>query len=572
MTILLTSTIELRPIIFGLLGGLGIFLFGIYIMGEAIKSLAGDKMKTIIEKLTSNPFKGLLVGIFVTGLLQSSSGTTALTISLVRAGLMSLPQSIGIIMGANIGTTVTAFLIGLKISEFAPLFIGVGAVMLFFFRNKKLNTYGSAILGFGLLFLGMEMMGAELKVLTKEETFHNFMLQFSDRPLLAVLAGAGLTALVQSSSATTGIVQSLRSSGSLELDGAIPMLLGNNIGTTITAVLAAIGGSIAAKRASIFHVLFNVFGAVLFLILLNPYTKVVKFISNATNATDEMTIAIAHIIFNVTVAILLIWFVKQMEALVRKLVPGEDKFSGEFSEDLFNETIVAESPVLALEGSKKAILHMSSIVEQMLVITHDYSKTNNGKDKEEGKQLETIINALDRKIHDYLIKITPYVDEDQSKVLSKYLDVIRDLERIGDHCENLIEVSEYIYENKGIITEEAWVDLDEMFNTVKLMLQKAIYVIETSDHKTSNELIEIEQSVDRLEKKARKRHTIRVNDGVCTSETGINFVELLSNLERIGDHCCNIAEYTLNEEYYVVIDEPEFDLSQYRPVSKTNKK
>lgn len=558
----LSATINLEPIIFGLIGGLGIFLYGIYIMGESLKVLAGDKMKTIIEQLTSNPFKGLIVGTLVTGLLQSSSGTTALAISLVRAGLMTLPQSIGIIMGANIGTTVTAFLIGLKISHYAPVFIGIGAFLLFFMRNKKANTYGMAILGFGLLFFGMDMMGAELKALAKEDVFTDFMLQFGKKPLLAVLSGAGLTALVQSSSATTAIVQSLYGSEAIDLRGAIPMLFGNNIGTTITAILAAIGGSLAARRASAFHVLFNVLGAILFLLILNPYYNLVVYLADVTDASQEMTIAYAHIIFNFTMAFILIWFVKQLEWLIKKIIPGEDKIVGDFNEEMLNETLIEESPILALESAKKAILHMGNVVKQMMVETLGYAKEKSTKRMDEAKQLETIINALDRKIHDYLIKITPYVDELHSKVLSKYLDTIRDLERIGDHCENILEVYEYIYDNKGELTEDAIIDFDEMYQTVSDMLDKSLLIIKDNDKNLSTEIIEIEQNVDRLEKKARKRHTMRVNDGICTSETGINFVELLSNLERIGDHCCNIAEYTLNEEYYVIIDEEEYDLSK----------
>ncbi|ERJ11299.1 Na/Pi cotransporter family protein [Haloplasma contractile] len=564
MNLLLTSTaINYQTIIFGLIGGLGIFLYGIHAMGESIKILAGDKMKAIIEKYTTNPLKGLLVGTLVTVLLQSSSGTTALTIGLVRAGLMTFPQSIGIIMGANIGTTVTAFLIGLKISNYSLLFVGVGAFLIFFMRNKKLNTYGKALLGFGLIFLGMQFMGAELKALAKQEVFNSFMLKFGKNPLLAVLGGTGLTALVQSSSASTGIVQSLYESDAISLRGAIPMLLGNNIGTTITAILAAIGGSIAAKRASIFHVIFNVTGAILFLLILNPYYNLIVKITEFTDISKEMEIAVSHIIFNFTMAFLLIWFVKQLEWLVKKIIPGTDKFDGQYNDELFNEVIIHESPVLALESSKKAILHMTNIVEDMFNETYKYAKTSNVKTLEEAQQLETIINALDRKIHDYLIKLTSSVEGEQSKILSKYLDTIRDLERIGDHCENILEVCEYIDEHKGSLTEKAWVDLDLMFDTVRKMIENSKIIIDTNEKDLASKVVEIEDSVDRLEKKARKRHIKRVNEGICTSETNVNFVELLSNLERIGDHCCNIAEYALNEDYYVVMDEEEFDLSTY---------
>lgn len=573
MNLLLSATLNIdwQTIILNLIGGLGIFLYGIYIMGEALKDLAGNRMKAIIEKLTSNPFKGLLVGIIVTIIIQSSSGTTALTIGLVRAGLMSLPQAMGIIMGANIGTTVTAFLIGLKISDYSFLFIGIGALLTFFFNKKMIKDIGLSFLGFGLLFFGMDVMGSGLKDLTKDPWFSNFMLQFSDHPILAVLVGAGLTAVVQSSSATTGIVQKLYASEALKLKGALPMLLGNNIGTTITAVLASIGGSIASKRASVFHVLFNIFGSILFLLILNPYYRLVVEISSWFNANEEMQIAIAHIIFNVTSAIILIWFVPQLEKLIRKMVPGEDQNYTTFNEELFNEALTENSPVLALEASSKALLHMGSTVDHLFNEAYNYLRSADKKSFDEGKELESIVNALDRSIHDYLIKISPTVNEDQTKVLSRHLDTTRDLERIGDHCENILEVSEYIFENKGSFSDEAWEDLNEMFTTVHSMIEKAIKIIETHDLITAEEILKMEESVDRLEKKARKRHTLRVNEGLCTSEANVNFVEILSNLERIGDHCSNIAEYLLNEDYYRVIDEPIFDLKLLKKKQNSNK-
>lgn len=553
-------------IIFGLIGGLGIFLYGINLMGESLKTIAGDKMKNTIEKLTNNVFMGILIGIFVTAIIQSSSGTTALSISLIRAGLMTMPQAVGIIMGANIGTTVTAFLFSFpKISEFALLFIGIGAILIFFFRSKKTNEIGKVILGFGLLFYGMDLMGSGLKSLATTDTFSQFMLKFSDNPFLGLFTGAVMTAIVQSSSATTGIVQSLYESGAIpSLKGALPILLGNNIGTTITAVIAAIGGSIAARRAATFHVLFNFFGAILFLIILTPYNDLVVLLTKATGAKPRLQIAYAHLIFNVANTFLLVWFVNQLISLIKKIIPGKDDLDEAFNLDVFNERIIIESPILALESTKKVILHMANIVQKMLNLTYDFVKDFNAKTLEEAKQLESIINTLDHKIHDYLVKITANIDEAHSNILSKYLDTIRDLERIGDHCENILEIGEYLHDNKGTFTDDALADLDLMFQTVMTMLSHGIDVIDRNDKLAANEIVEIEKNVDRLERKARKRHTIRVNDGVCTSEAGFNFIEILSNLERIGDHCENIAEYTINDEYYILIDEKEIDLTKVK--------
>ncbi|QVK17840.1 Na/Pi cotransporter family protein [Mycoplasmatota bacterium] len=553
---------DFLDILFGLIGGLGIFLYGINLMGESLKTIAGDKMKNIIEKLTNNVLMGILLGILVTAIIQSSSGTTALAISLIRAGLMTMPQAVGIIMGSNIGTTVTAFLFSFpKISEFSLLFIGVGAILIFFFKNKRTNHIGQVILGFGLLFYGMDLMSKGLKTLATTDAFSQFMLKFTDNPFLGLITGAIVTAVVQSSSATTGIVQSLYDSGAINIKGALPILLGNNIGTTITAVIAALGGSIAAKRAASFHVLFNFFGAILFMIILTPFNSVVVFLKDFTNASPRLTIAYAHLIFNVCNTLLLIWFVNYIITFIKKMIPSNNELDESFNIDVFNERIILESPILALESTKNVILHMGKIVQKMLDLTLAYSKHPNSKTLEEAKQHEAIINTLDHKIHEYLVKIAPNIDEAHSTTLSKYLDTIRDLERIGDHCENILEISEYMHDNKGYLTDDARADLDLMFNTVISMLKSDLEVIDKNDKILASKVIEIEDNVDRLEKKARKRHTMRVNECVCTSEAGFNFIEVLSNLERIGDHCCNIAEYAINDEYYVIIDEKQVDLT-----------
>lgn len=551
-------------IIIKVIGGLGVFLYGINLMGESLKTLAGEKLKTIIEKLTNNIFMGILIGALTTAIIQSSSATTALSISLIRAGLMQMPQAIGIIMGANIGTTITAFLFSFpKITDYSLLIIGIGAILIFFFKNKKTNLVGQIILGFGLLFYGLDLMGNGLTVLAEGDTIRNFMARFSKNPILGLLTGTIVTSIVQSSSATTGIVQSLYETGIIpSIKGALPILLGNNIGTTITAIIAALGGSIAAKRTASFHVFFNVFGAILFLILLTPFTFLVESLQKLTNASPKLTIAYAHLIFNTINTLLLVWFVKEIIWFIKKIIPGKDNLEDSFNTDVFNVRLINESPILALESTKKVILHMGEIVQNMMELTHDYLKNSSGKTLEEAKQLEAIINTLDHKIHEFLVKITPKIDDAHSNTISKYFDTIRDLERIGDHCENILEIAEYLNDNKGVFSEDAVNDLDTMFNTVKSMLENDLIIIEKNNKQVANKIIEIEQDVDRLEKKARKRHTIRINEGICTSNSGFSFIEILSNLERIGDHCCNIAEYTINDEYYLIIDEPEVELTK----------
>lgn len=560
---------DIMAMLIKLIGGLGVFLYGINLMGESLKTLAGDKLKNIIEKLTNNVFMGIMIGMFVTAIIQSSSATTALSISLIRAGLMSMPQAIGIIMGANIGTTITAFLFSFpKISDYSLLIIGIGAILIFFFKNKRTNLVGQIIIGFGLLFYGMDLMGGSLVDLAKGDTFRKLMAKFVDNPILGLLTGTIVTAIVQSSSATTGIVQSLYASEAItSIRGVLPVLFGNNIGTTITAVIAALGGSIAAKRTASFHVFFNVFGAILFMILLTPFTELIEYIQSLTNASAKLTIAYAHLIFNVVNTLLLVWFVNEIIWIIKKIIPGKDNLDEAFNVDVFNERLIEQSPILALESSKKVILHMGHIVHDMFDLTYEYVKNPNAKTLEEAKQLEAIINTLDHKIHEFLVKITPKIDDAHSNTISKYFDTIRDLERIGDHLENILEIAEYMSDNKKVFTDEANEDLEKMFTSLKTMLESDLVIIDKNDKIIASKIIEMEKNIDRLEKKARKRHTIRINEGICTSDSGFSFIEILSNLERIGDHCCNIAEYAINEQYYIIIDEPEVELRKI-PVDK----
>jgi phosphate:Na+ symporter len=315
--------LNVQEMLFQFIGGLGIFLFGIKYMGDGLQKSAGDRLRGILDRFTTNPFKGVLVGIIVTALIQSSSGTTALTVGLVSAGFMTLRQAIGVIMGANIGTTVTAFIIGIDIDAYSLPIIAVGAAAIFFFKKERIQALGQVIFGFGALFYGLDLMSIGMKPLRTIEAFQDLMLSLSDNPLLGVLVGTVFTLIVQSSSATIGILQELFAQGSLHLDAALPILFGDNIGTTITAVLASIGTSIAAKRAAMVHVLFNVSGTIIFTILLIPFTKFIGFLQHTWVLNPEMTIAFAHGTFNVTNTILHFPFIAGIAWIVTKVIRDE---------------------------------------------------------------------------------------------------------------------------------------------------------------------------------------------------------------------------------------------------------
>ncbi|MGL4949204.1 MAG: Na/Pi cotransporter family protein [Anaeroplasmataceae bacterium] len=546
-------------------GGLGIFLFGINLMGDSLKALAGPKMKMIVEKTTNTPLKGILVGTLVTALIQSSSGTTALTVGLVRAGLMTFPQAIGVIMGANIGTTITSFLIGLNISKYSFLFIGIGAFLCFFSKKKKIKELGYVVLGFGLLFFGLDEMGGGLKqILTDNKEFaEGLFTSLSKVPILGLFVGAGLTAVVQSSSATIGILQSLYSTGQIALVGALPILLGSNIGTTVTAVFAGLGGSVEAKRTAVVHTIFNITGALLFMILLTwAYVPLVQWIeTNWIPKPDEgnpmMTIAVAHMIFNIVSTFVLFFFIKQMAFVATKIFPDKKQSKSAIDLALSDTKLIHESPTLALDVAKSAIHYMGDQVISFSLIAKQAVFSFEESLFEQADLIEKTVNSLDKRIHDYLILLTKEgLDEKDSQLLSKYLDTIRDLERVADHFMNLLEFSQDSFNSDFVLSDDAKADLEKMLGLVLVMVSDATLAINTLDKDKANQVIANEDIVDTYEIELRNNCDRRVKDGTCDYSHSDHFIDLVSNIERIADHCTNIAYNVVNDKY---CDSNEFD-------------
>ncbi|MFP4287111.1 MAG: Na/Pi cotransporter family protein [Candidatus Izemoplasmataceae bacterium] len=552
MMTLAVSSVNWAQTIFLIIGGLGIFLYGLNLMGDSLKLLAGSKLKVMIEKTTNTPLKGILVGIIITGLLQSSSGTTALTVGLVRAGLMTLPQAVGIIIGANIGTTVTSFLIGLEISRYALLIMGVGALLSFFMHEKRYKRLGGVFLGFGMLFYGLDLMGDALKVFVEFPAFTTTLEGVSDIPVLGVLVGTLLTTLVQSSSATIGILQELYSTGAVPLTGAIAIVLGSNIGTTITAVLAALGGSVAAKRTALAHVIFNVVGSVVFLIVIIPYSFFIGWLQTVllNGETVPMTISFAHIFFNVFNTIVMFFFINKLVALTKRLIKGEDIMEG-LNVNTLQEGLIEESPALALESAKQVILNMGNIVKTMYEDSVKYSSNNDKKLLETGRQYEEIVDTIDQKVHDYLVKVSlTDMDHQSAHFQASYVDAIRDFERIADHCQNLFDFFEHRYENKLHMSSDAKDDLDHVYEVVDETLALTIEAFKNHDKIKAEQVLEFEDIIDTLVRKYRKRHVVRMNDKKSDEFDDELFVDILSNVERIGDHCTNIVLNVLHENYY----------------------
>lgn len=544
--------IDWKTTIFGAVGGLGLFLFGMELLGDSLKRLAGSKLKIILEKTTNTPIKGILVGIFVTGIIQSSSATTVLVVGLTRAGLMTFPQAIGVIFGANIGTTITSVLIGLDVGSYALPIMFVGAALIFFIPKKKIKELGKVIMGFGMLFFGLETMGDPLKQLVALPEVQNLFASVSKYPILGVLTGMGVTGVVQSSSATVGLLQQMYSTGSVPLLGAISIVFGCNIGTTVTALLASAGAPSAARRTAAVHTLFNVIGTVMFMIILRPYTQFIAWLSQSIYGagweTNRMTVSLAHVIFNFTTVFILYWFIKPLTHLATKMVPSKDEI--QVDDLVLDSKLIEQSPVLALSSAHNAIINMGNVVKGMFEFTYDYSFQKLDRNFEMGMQCEEIIDTMDDKIHNYLVKIgTADLDEPQIQELAKDIDTIGDLERIGDHLTNLLEFFQERHENNIPLHPDAKAELEEFYSLLRKSVTEALEAYAEQNKQVASEVNAREEVIDHITKKFRKSHIARVQDSSCTENEAGYYVDILSNMERIGDHCDNIVVNVLSEFY-----------------------
>ncbi len=541
---------DIQRLIIYVLGGLGIFLFGIVLMGDSLKNIAGSKMKRILEKATNTPIKGIILGVLVTSIIQSSSGTTAIAVGLIRAGLMTLPQAVGVMFGASIGTTVTSILIGLNINKYALVFVGVGSILMFFGGKKKTKSIAGAILGFGLIFYGLDVMGDELVKLTNLDVFKNILQKVSEVPILGFISGIIMTAIVQSSSATIGILQQVYSTGNLPIIGAMAIVLGDNVGTTVTALLSSIGGNTDSKRAAFLNTIFKFIGAVIFMIFLYPYSKLIAYVGVNWfgDINSKLVIAIAHISFNLVNVSIMYWFINKLVKFVTIIIPGKAEDTA--SQIVLEEDLIRDMPVMAIENAKKAILTMGKTCFTMFDYMYNYSFTEDNKNLETGISFEETIDNLDKKIHDYLVKISEQeISGTISQSLAKEIDTIRDFERIGDHLNNILEFFEERYSNKIFLFEDAQNDLKNLYDTIKVSFNEALEAFEKQDKALALSINNREAIIDDLCRRYRKRHIQRLNNKECQEIEDGYYVDILSNVERIGDHLNNIAVNILQENY-----------------------
>ena len=521
-----------------LMGGLGLFLYGMKLMGDGLENAAGEGLKKILEKVTSNPIVAVLVGAAVTAVIQSSSATTVMVVGFVNAGLMNLAQAAGIIMGANIGTTITAQLVAFKLDDVAPIFVFIGATMVMVAKVKKRREIGNIILGFGILFTGMGMMSDAMKPLAASPMFEHLVMSISDNMFIGIVAGAAITAILQSSSATTGILIALATAGAIDISAALPILFGCNIGTCITAMLASVGTNKTAHKAAFLHLIFNVGGTVMFIPFLGMLGQLVQYMSPGD---VERQIANSHTVFNIANTIVLLPLRNYLILIVNKLVPGEDeieKVGPKYIDDRLLET-----PVIAAGQVRKETIRMANKAEQNLELSMKAFMEQDEALMKKVYDNEEIINVLEEAITTYLVKLSKCeLSDKESSIVSSTFHIVTDIERIGDHAENIADLAVQKSNKKLQYSQDAVDELYEIYNYTKIALQLAIESYENRDVNKASSINSVEERIDVSQKNYRDKHIKRLYDGKCNAYAGTIFLDLISNFERIGDHATNIAE------------------------------
>lgn len=526
--------------VFSLLGGLGLFLFGIKTMGDGLEQAAGSKMKRLLEALTRSKFTAVLVGLLVTAVIQSSSATTVMVVGFVNAGLLSLSKAIGVIMGANIGTTVTSLMLSVKLN-FAVLFTAVGAICQLAGNRSSFKLLGQIMMGLGILFVGMDAMTAAMEPLRDWQGFRD-MMELAKNPLVGVLAGAGVTALLQSSSASVGILQALAATGAISLQASLFILFGQNIGTCVTALLASVGANRTAKRAAVVHLLFNVIGAALFIVLA-LVLPLASWIETLAGANLRLQIAFAHIIFNVVTTLLLLPMSGLLERLAYLVVRGEDKQQEPMRLEYFDARLFSTPPV-AVQQLFREVQRMADIVAVNYRFAMQYYFAPKDLAVDEFDNREQVIDYLNAEITKNLIELKGLnLRADDIRLVGSLFHVVNDLERIGDHSMNIVEIGSARKKEKLRFSGKAEREIEELSGIVTSMLDKSIHIVkrQITDVEIIGEVIELESQVDKLCEALANHHVDRVKNKKCTPRNGMLYLDMLNNLERIADHADNLA-------------------------------
>jgi len=529
--------------VISLFGGLGLFLYGMKLMGDGLEIAAGSRLKFILEKVTANPLRAVFVGAIVTAIIQSSSATTVMVVGFVNSGLLTLVQATGIIMGANIGTTMTAFLVSMDISGFVPILIFLGSAVLLFSTSKKYKGVASIVLGFGILMLGMSMMGDAMSPLRDSATFKMLIMTIGTKWYFGLALGLGITMIIQSSSATTGILIALTATGSITIEIAFPIILGANIGTCITALLSSITANKMAKKAAVIHLLFNVIGAIIFLPLGALLIDIVKILSPVN---VKLQISFIHLLFNLSNTILLLPFSAYLITMAERIVGVEVDMNAEILDKRLLETpSIAEGQVI-LETAK-----MAELAKENVRMATDAFINGDLTNMDLIYKTEERINKLTEIITNFLVDLSSLeLDVKEFKRIGDTYHVINDIERIGDHAENILELAQEKLKKNAEISEAAKEELKNIYSYTDQALTIAIESYKNNDKVKALSIETVEDTIDELQKKYRDAHIRRLNTGKCSVIPGILFIDLISNFERIGDHSINIAE-TINSKIVV---------------------
>ena len=530
---------EILSAIVQLLGGLALFLYGIELMGDGLKNSSGDALKRVLEKVTSNVVLGVLTGALVTAVIQSSTATIVLSVALIGAGVLNLKQAVSIVMGANIGTTMTAQLIAFKLSDYITILIFIGFLMQLLARKSRTKYLGQVMLGFGILMLGMDMMGKAVMPLRNYPGFVHFIEVFSSNPLLGIGIGMIMTVLIQSSSATIGILIAMAGQGLIPLEGAIPVLLGDNIGTCITAVLASLRANLTAKRVAAAHVMFNVIGSIIFVVLMPFFIKFVLLVSPDGDIARQ--IANAHSAFNILNTLLFMPFVNPFIKLVEKIVPGKAEIIS--MRPVYLDKNMLNTPSIAISLAVKEVVRMGELARKDVRLGMEAIQSFDADKVKYVLEHEPVVDALERDITDYLTEMSSAeMSESLSTRHTGLLHACTDIERIGDHGETLAKRARKLVEEDVAFSDEAKAELLQLSEMVLRASGRALEALEKNDKAIAADAVRLCREVKQYQKEIRKNHITRLNEHICNPTAGFVMMELLINMKRVSDHSKNIAQ------------------------------
>lgn len=547
--------------LFGFIGGLGLFLYGMSIMADGMQKSAGSRMSQFLGMLTNNRIMAVLLGALITAIIQSSGATTVMVVGFVSAGVLNLTQAVGVIMGANIGTTITAWIVSMnqlgdafsifQPSFSAPLLVGIGAVLLLFAKKQKTRTIGEILVGLGMLFIGLDFMSGAISPYTDAPIFSEAFRVLGNNPFLGMMIGALVTALLQSSSASVGILQTLAMNGVVTTNAAIFITLGQNIGSCVTAMISCIGSSRTAKRAAVIHLSFNIIGSTLFGII--SFLIFIALPQIAGHNITAVQISIFHTIFNLTNTLILFPFANQLVKLSGFVVPDVKENSDE-GMDQESETMkhlderIFETPAFAVDTAAMEVVHMGQIAMDNVLLAIDAVLTKNVNKAMDVYKTEKTINNMEKMLTEYLVKINNLsLTEEQKIIVNNLFYSINDIERVGDHAENLAEQAQYMSEHEVAFSETGISDLKVICQAASQSFSHSIDARRRGDMDEVRKVIQYEDEVDALEEELREKHIERLSTGECSSSAGVVFLDLISNLERISDHAYNLAGYVKNE-------------------------